>query len=84
MTMSGYSGEFNVPLFCLFCLLRPHPFPYVAFMSRMSVTRLENIDESVLAFVGAVLFCPICSVAQSYRELCAVGVPPGRECSAMI
>ena len=38
---------------------------------------MNNIDESFTKQVCIALFCPICSLGQTYREFAAVGVWPG-------
>lgn len=56
------------------------PQMYVALFTRCHVMSLNHIDENCFKSLAVILFCPVCSAAQTYRELSAAGVWPGSSC----
>lgn len=93
--LSGYANSFNV-WWCLFflffgCRQSGHgrnrvayyipPHTLIAILTRYNVVRLNHIDEGLCSTVMIICCCSPCSVAQTYRELAAVGVWPGGICN---
>jgi Cys-rich protein (TIGR01571 family) len=52
-----------------------------AWMTRNAIRELHSIDESCCETALMALCCPICSLAQTYREYSAAGVWPGGVCA---
>jgi len=51
-----------------------------AFLTRQSIKQLNRIDEDCCTTLAMSICCPICSLAQTYREFSASGVWPGGIC----
>lgn len=91
MALSGYADTFSLPFCLFFCFMGIRhaqaggrhgaywvpPHILAAIFTRYSIVRLNNIDEGCCTTTAAVICCPICSLAQSYREMSASGVWPG-------
>lgn len=58
------------------------PHLLIAVLTRTQIVHLANIDENCCWTAINAVCCPICSVAQTYRELSANGVWPGGICNA--
>lgn len=56
------------------------PHFYVALFTRRRMVDLNNIDEGFCSTCMIVSCCPVCSIAQTYRELAASGVWTGSNC----
>lgn len=60
------------------------PHILVAALTRACMIQLNSIDEGICKALCAILCCPVCSIAQTYRELSVAGVWPGGTCCAKI
>lgn len=56
------------------------PCLYVALLTRHRMTALGNIDEHMCKTWLIAIFCSVCSIAQTYRELSGSGVWSGTNC----
>lgn len=93
MAAHGYSNELN----CFWCMYftcavarsehddgKAHTAcaSFAAWLTRRSIVKLNNIDESFCSTTLLACCCPCCSLAQTYREYSAAGVWPGGICNA--
>ncbi|CUG87695.1 GPI-anchored surface protein, putative [Bodo saltans] len=53
------------------------PCAYAALQTRVHLVSIERIDENLCSTVVQAVVCSVCSLAQTRRELDAVGVCPG-------
>ncbi|CUE59234.1 Hypothetical protein, putative [Bodo saltans] len=79
MALAGWEDKFHF-MMCIFLALQPHAVQGAAMCTRMKMASLNNINESCCQACLTGFICPICSVAQTYRELTSSGVWPGSNC----
>lgn len=92
MAKHGWANEFNA-WWCLYFTCaggshyddtgrRNHVACHVlaAWMTRNAIKELHNIDEDCCTTILMACCCPVCSLAQTYREFSAGGVWPGGVC----
>jgi hypothetical protein len=76
MAQMGHENDINYFLMVLFGLLWVQ-YVHVSLATRCQMKLLGRIDEGCPKTTAIGVFCPCCSVAQTYRELSAAGVWPG-------
>jgi Cys-rich protein (TIGR01571 family) len=90
--MAGYGHQ--DAMHCLWCVMLlcmngrdqgeggGHSIVYAAWYNRYTIKYLHNIDEGCVCTMLSSCCCPVCSIAQSYREFSAAGVFPGGVCNS--